>query len=259
MPQLSEATRTLAATAVEQILLLSPPGFQSFEAKLLVEKGATRLDGHDVKLGTDGKVPPQGLFFDPMKRVDWLLDALTQLQKELGQPLTKWKVSFAPRSDVLVQSGVMIPIDSAKLVTGHALHAFLTLHGAKRVAAQEALKPQLTAWGPCQGWGRAEHRLHFGAKTVKAELIGAFDTAESTWGWSWANTSFEAELGQAMALAREGAPTTLELMKRPAFSCDEAFAFTVALVGAHFLGGRPVFKYPLDGTSTLLFFALDVV
>lgn len=77
--------------------------------------------------------------------------------------------------------------------------------------------------------------------SAPVQVIGSYNTEDSTWLWAWDNPSVEEPLAQAARLARDfGARHGLEQFTQPEVQCseDDAWTFTALAVSVSELLGR---------------------
>lgn len=95
--------------------------------------------------------------------------------------------------------------------------------------------------------------------TAPVQVIGTFDSLDSTWLWSWDNPSFAGPLTRAAQRAYDfGVRHDLTAYTTPQFECTEAQAWEFTALALHLSGGTGDYRGPSGTTFVFMTFG-DVV
>jgi hypothetical protein len=232
----SEHTPLLVSRCLDQLMLLSPEGWQDVEVRARAENDAMFIDSIDVRpLATAAPIP--AFPDDPHVRTALFAKTLQQLCTSVGMSARDTRAFHAHvTADSIRIADKTFAADGARLYTtaffdalARALHAFQERQEQFRVRFAERSAGGLR-------WDRATGQLALTnaaaqTTTVDAHVLGSYAPTENTWCWVWANSGLQNAEQAAIRRIRDA--TQLAVLRQPGFDCTEPFSFAVAALAAH--------------------------
>src|SRR5712692_9213533 len=125
------------------------------------------------------------------------------------------------------------------------LRRLIDHHRSDSERAQEALRQMPGSDGRCELYEERGSVEFFEGNRVRlrarAQMIGTYSPAESTWEWSWANPDLSPNLIAATLSLRESTESALAPeFREPSFTCSENEAWAVAGVARGLLHAHSV-------------------
>lgn len=258
----------VALSALEALWIALPPGAEEIRVGFAPDPrdGLLRVKSTTATTTRTASGELDGLRArcDPSAWLAVATAAFRRLQEELMAERIRWNGATAmcrmleSAHPAVVAGAADIPIGDALLantIFTPALAAALDLELPTAARRQDAL---VAEWKDLEGWSHSastcelELALPSGGRRVPATVIGSWSGRESTFLWSWANSSLApAACGETPSLRLDPA---IGVFRRPGFFCDEGFASMVATLAGSRTHARAVF--PARSRSLVTFLAL---